>query len=95
MNRFLIIEKMFEMLGTTVDGKEIWEIIEKDINANGKNNGYYNIELGKFGDDSQLYFAGVDIKTNYDEENYTYTTDINLLSIQNEEKTIYIEDVKI
>lgn len=37
MNRFEIVEKMFEKLNIIVDGREIWNLIENDINSNGKN----------------------------------------------------------
>ena len=93
MNRYKIVEKMFEMLGVAVDGKEVWEILEDTINTNGYEDGYHNVELKKIG--GNLCFAGVDIKTNFDEEDDTYIKDIKLLSIQNDKKTIYIEDVEI
>ena len=37
MNRFEMIEKMFEKLGgVTINGKEIWDEIENDLDINGK-----------------------------------------------------------
>ena len=94
MDRFEIIEKMFEKLGVTISGKEIWDEIENDLDANGKSNGNFEIELGKFGDDRQLYFAEVSTKTTYNESDDTYFRDINLLSIKNSEKVIYITDIE-
>lgn len=95
MNRFEAIEKMFEKLGVNIDGREVWQLIEDNINRNGKMDGFHSLELGKFGDDRDLYFAGVDIKMDYSEDDDTYFTDISVLSISNSKKVVYVEDVEI
>lgn len=95
MDRFEVIEKMFEKFNIIVDGKEIWDLIENGINSNGKMDGVHSIELGKFGDNRDLYFAEVEIKVSYLEENDTYATDIKLLSINNNKKVVYPQDIEI
>lgn len=95
MNRFEILEKMFEKFNIIVDGRKIWNIIENDINSNGKMDGIYSVELGKFGDNRDLCFAEVEIKMNYSEEDDTYVTDIEILSISNSKEVIYPEDIEV
>jgi hypothetical protein len=95
MNRFEIIEKMFEKLNIIVDGREIWNLIENDINSNGKTDGVHSVELGKLGDNRDLCFAEVEIKMNYSEEDDTYVTDIEILSISNSKEVIYPEDIEV
>ena len=94
MNRNEVIEKMFKKLGITIDGKEIWEEIEKNV-ANLDNDGYHNIELGKYGENRDLIFVGVEVKRDYDEEDDVYTTNINVLSVQDSKNTVYIEDIEV
>ena len=81
MDRNKIIEKMFEKLEKNVMGLGI--------------KGYHNIELGKYGKNNDLIFVGVDVKSDYDEDDDVYITDIKLLSVQNSKNTVYIEDIKI
>ena len=42
-----------------------------------------------------MIFVGVDVKTDYDEEDDVYTTDINILSVQDSKNTVYIEDIEV
>lgn len=95
MNRFEVVEKMFEKLNIIVDGREIWNLIENDINSNGKMDGVHSVELGKLGDNRDLCFTEVEIKMNYSEEDDTYVTDIEILSINNSKKVIYPQDIEI
>ena len=65
MNRFEIVEKMFKKFNVVIDGKEIWKLIEDDVNSTGKMDGVHSIELGKLGNDRDLYFP-------FDEYPYPY-----------------------
>ena len=94
MNRFEIVEKMFKKFNVVIDGKEIWKLIEDDVNSTGKMDGVHSIELGKLGNDRDLYFAEVEIKMDYSEEDDIYSTNILLLSIENGNKIIHPEDIK-
>lgn len=94
IKRFEIVEKMFKKFNVVIDGKEIWKLIEDDINSTGKMDGVHSIELGKLGNDRDLYFAEVKIKMDYSEENDIYSTNISLLSIENDNKIIYPKDIK-
>ena len=97
MNEYKIIEKMFEKLGITVDGKEIWEEIEKNVADLGIE-GYHNIELRRYGENRDLIFVEVDVKrvykNHYDKEDDLYFTDIMVLSIQDSKNTVYVEDIE-
>lgn len=96
MNRFEVIEKMFEKFNIIVDGKGIWDLIEKSICANGKMDGVHSIELGRFGDNRDLFFAEVEIKMSYLEDDDVYVTDIQLLSISGSGKgVIYPRDIEV
>lgn len=95
MNRFEVVEKMFEKFNIIIDGREIWDLIEKSICANGKMDGVHSVELGKLGDNRDLCFAEVEIKMNYSEEDDTYVTDIEILSISNSKEVVYPEDIEV
>ncbi len=95
MNRFEVVEKMFEKFNIIVDGKGIWDLIENDVNSNGRMDGVHSIELGRFGNNRDLCFAEVEIKMNYSEEDDTYVTDIEILSISNSKEVIYPEDIEV
>lgn len=94
MNKYELIEKMFEKLDVKyIDGEEIWNIINKDVTENITENGFHNLELGRFGGKRNLFFAGVDVHCEVNEKTGDSTLDIKLLHLQNNEKTIYVEDI--
>lgn len=95
MNRFEVVEKMFEKFNIIVDGKGIWDLIENDVNSNGRMDGVHSIELGRFGNNRDLCFAEVEIKISYLEDDDVYVTDIKLCSISNSKQVIYPQDIKI
>lgn len=43
MNRFEIVEKMFKKFNVVIDGKEIWKLIEADVNSTGKMDGFIRL----------------------------------------------------
>lgn len=94
MNRYEIIEKIFKKFDINVDGEAVWNIIIDTVNANGYSDGYHNVEIGKFGDSRKLFFAEIEIKTNYDEDEDIYTTDIKLLSISSD-TVVYVQDIEV
>lgn len=95
MNRFEVVEKMFEKFNIIVDGKGIWDLIENDVNSNGRMDGVHSIELGRFGNNRDLCFAEVEIKISYLDDDDVYVTDIKLCSISNSKQVIYPQDIKI
>lgn len=95
MNRFEIIEKMFEKLGVYIDGKDMFDIIENDICSNGKMAGNHSIEVGRFGDNRELFFVEVNIVQEFDEEDDVYSTNIEILSVSSDKGVVYPSDIKI
>ena len=90
MNRFEVIERIFDEHGFTIDGKEFWQEVEQDVSEKGNE----RIEFDDIILDGISYrvFVNVAIEyTHFDEddnevdedEEYDYTaTDISLRSIE-------------
>lgn len=87
-----ILEKLFLKAGARVDAHAIWEEIFADICANGRLDGNHSIELKMKDEEGKHAFVGIELKTDYNEEEDYYSYHITITDLLYG-RVIYPEEV--